>query len=183
MRNKQRTYDRFVNTTSEWLKALEGYDAEHLKHKPAPDQWSLAELYDHLMRVANTYQIPHFLNCANNGTKRLSGKNYKGMVIFDVDYLPGKKMRMENFPPDIVRDFTPVVKEKNILLKEFEGFIRMVQNDLQTKLMNADTNLKEYHPLFGWINAVEWFSLIEIHIRHHLPQRTRLEQAKATQTA
>ena len=65
---KEGAYNRFVKTSEIWLKDLEGYRADRITNKKGFEEWSISELYDHLMRVANTYQIPNFLQCVRHGT-------------------------------------------------------------------------------------------------------------------
>jgi hypothetical protein len=35
---------------------------------------------------------------------------------------------------------------------------------------------KTAHPAFGFLDAFEWFQLIEIHFRHHLRLKNRLDK-------
>ena len=102
-------------------------------------------------------------------------KNLRARIIFDLELLPYRKLKLENFPEEIATAFTPKSKEKDAIVKEFTEFIEHVKN-LQPLLKEADTSLKHKHPMFGWINAVEWFALVEIHIRHHTRQKTRIEK-------
>ncbi|WP_282089758.1 hypothetical protein [Aquimarina algiphila] len=52
--------DKFNKKASECLIALEKTDSEQISISPSQGIWSLSELYDHIMRVARTYQIPNF---------------------------------------------------------------------------------------------------------------------------
>lgn len=172
--NKKKAIVRFVRTSEEWLNDLKNFKDEQIALKASENQWCLAELYDHIMRVARTYQIPNFRKCLSEGVRKPLAKNYKGFVIFDVNYLPYTKMRMESFPTKIMNDFTPTIKPKQELIEEFESFIEEVKS-LESELLSSHSSIKYLHPLFGWINATEWFRLIEIHTRHHLPQRERIK--------
>lgn len=165
---------KFTKTSQEWLDELEKLDAKSITLKPSENQWCMAELYDHVMRVAHTYQIPNLHKCINAGVTKGYAKNYKGLVIFDLNYLPSTKMRLESFPPKIATGFTPIIKPKHDLVREFKTFIEEVKN-LEPVLETSDSSKKNKHPFFGWINATDWFRLIDIHIRHHLKQRERIK--------
>lgn len=165
--------NKFNETSEHWLSDLRDYPEEKLGKKPSSNEWSLAELYDHLMRVANTYQIPNFQECLNSRVTK-GKKNFRANIIFDLQLLPYRKMQLESFPENIAKDFTPEIKPKEVLLKEFGDWVKYVEA-LSEKVTKANPKVKHHHPLFGWINAIEWFSLIEIHIRHHTRQKKRIE--------
>jgi len=81
---------------------------------------------------------------------------------------------MESFPQHIVTDFTPEIRERNELFADFKNFREEVM-DVSKALKTADLAIKHRHPFFGTINARDWFALIAIHMRHHQPQKKRLE--------
>ncbi|MEM7549605.1 MAG: hypothetical protein AAF363_08020 [Bacteroidota bacterium] len=164
-----------METSQHWLADLHKYDADKMSIKPTKKQWCMAELYDHLMKVANTYQLPNFHLCLENGDKLKARKNLRARIIFDLQLLPYRKMKLESFPEEIANSFTPEIKKKPDLLSQFERWIKLVEEE-SLRLDKIDMAVKHFHPLFGWINAIEWFSLIEIHIRHHTRQKQRIEK-------
>ena len=50
---------RFNKKANEWLVDLRLLDKEVIQIKPTEKSWSLAEVYDHVMRVSRSYQIPN----------------------------------------------------------------------------------------------------------------------------
>ncbi|MFD2564437.1 hypothetical protein [Aquimarina rubra] len=74
----------FKKRSEKWYWDLQSYSQESLYHKPSSDQWSLAELYDHIIRVAKTYQLPNFHKCIENDTKKGKPKNGIGYLIFNI---------------------------------------------------------------------------------------------------
>lgn len=177
---KNAAIEKFIKTSREWMEELKKFDDQSIALKPSENQWGIAELYDHIMKVARTYQIYNFHKCLREGVKKGYSKNYIGFVIFDLKYLPNRKMRMESFPTKLVNDFTPILKSKNELIEEFAQFIEEVSS-LEKYIVASDSSKKHRHPLFGWINATEWFRLIEIHMAHHLPQRKRISAFVSSQ--
>ncbi|WP_298541337.1 hypothetical protein [uncultured Aquimarina sp.] len=164
----------FKKRSEKWYLDLKNYNQESLYYKPSSDQWSLAELYDHIMRVAKTYQLPNFHKCIKNDIKNGKPKNGAAYLIFNLNIIPSRNIKMESFPSKIVVDFTPEILERDRLENNFKEFITetVSMGDL---IKNCDTKIKHNHPFFGMINAIEWFSLIEIHMRHHERQKKRLE--------
>lgn len=172
---KRNVTEAFKRISSQWLENLNAFDDNILYTKPTENEWCMAELYDHIMRVARTYQIPNFYNCINNTPKLGAKKNIKGYIIFDLNFLPKRKIKIASFPNTIITDFTPQIRERKELTEDFKNFI----NEgiaISGILKKSNTTTKNHHPFFGMISAREWFSLMEIHMRHHQPQKKRLEQ-------
>ena len=49
----------FNRKANEWLVDLRMMDEEIIQIKPTEKSWSISEVYDHVMRVARSYQIPN----------------------------------------------------------------------------------------------------------------------------
>ncbi|AXT60892.1 hypothetical protein D1816_11220 [Aquimarina sp. AD10] len=167
----------FEKISKQWLFDLEHYTNEVLYQKPSETQWCLAELFDHIIRVARTYQLPNFNNCIQNNIRKGALKNGTAYLVFDLNIIPYKKIRMESFPTKVARDFNPLERDANELIEDFKLFINEVKRNAAL-LSNFDKKTKHFHPFFGMINAKEWFSLVEIHMRHHSKQKKRLESLK-----
>jgi len=165
-------FEKLANT---WLTDLKGYNEALLYAKPSKHEWSLAELYDHIMKVAWTYQMPNMYKCLHKRPVEGKPKNSKGYLVFNLNIVPYRKIPISSFPQDLQDNFAPEIKKRDELISEFEDFIKdiITINDL---LKTADLSIKSYHPFFGTINAREWYSLVEIHMRHHRRQKQHLEQ-------
>ncbi len=171
--NKNIVIKRLEKTGSKWLSDFRKFSDDDIIMKSHEKEWCLAELYDHVMRVARTYQIPNFRKALNGGEKKRP-KNIPGYVVFNINYLPERKIKMEDFPSNIVTDFTPVIRGKEELIVDFTellvGVMRVINETDHHKLRKKKHN----HPFFGYISALEWIALVEIHLRHHEQQRQRI---------
>lgn len=156
-----------------WLKDLEDLDEVQLFINPSEKSWSLAEVYDHIMRVTRTYQIPNLQKSMTSEAARKKRKNKYGLAVFNLGLRKNIKMKMETFPQPLVSDFTPQKRQKSDLLQDFKLFIKEV-NDLEPLLHQSTKLNKQYHPMFGDINTKEWFALIELHIWQHKKQKKRI---------
>jgi len=168
----------FKKRSGKWSMDLQNYSEQQLYYKPHTNQWCLAELYDHIMRVATTYQMPNFHKCIAGDIEKGKSKNSIAYLIFNANIIPYRTIKMESFPENIVTDFTPQILEKKLLEQNFKDFITQIIAKAPI-LKQSDKKVKHHHPFFGMINATEWFSLVEIHIRHHERQKKRLEAKNA----
>ena len=166
---------KFNKKAKEWLADLEKVEAEKIQLRPTEKSWSFAEMYDHVMKVARTYQIPNMKKSITESAKRKKRKNFYGYVVFNTSYRKNAHMKMEEFPKHLIDLFTPVVRSKEDLLKDFKNFIQEV-NELEEILNKSTSKDKHHHPLFGDINTKEWFALIEQHIWQHDKQKRKLKE-------
>ena len=177
--NTNKLLDRFNNKANEWLEDLRMLEEEVIHMRPTEKTWAMSEVYDHVMRVARSYQIPNMKKSVTEHAKRKKRKNKYGIAIFNIGYRKNVHMKMEEFPQPLVEAFTPVKRDKHELLDDFSAFIKEV-NDLRDILETSTKNDKHYHPMFGDINTKEWFALIELHIWQHDKQREKIKKYIAT---
>jgi hypothetical protein len=170
---------RFNKKANEWLVDLRLLDKEVIQIKPTEKSWSLAEVYDHVMRVSRSYQIPNLKKSVTESAERKKRKNKYGIAIFDFGYRKNVHIKMEGFPKPLVENFTPIKRDKDELVRDFLLFIKEV-NDLQEILEKSSKENKQYHLMLGDINTKEWFSLIEFHIWLHDKQRNKIKKYLAT---
>ncbi len=172
--NTQKLFNRFNRKADEWLLDLHTMDEESMHIRPSEKSWSYAEVYDHVMRVTRSYQIPNLKDSLTDSAKRVKRKNKYGFAIFNLGIRKNVKMKMEDFPKPISEAFTPNKRSKDELVKDFALFIQQV-NELERVLISSKKDSKQYHPFFGDIHTKEWFALIELHIWQHDKQRDRIK--------
>lgn len=165
----------FNDKANEWLDDLSSISEEKLNIRPAENSWSMAEVYDHVMRVSRRYQIPNLESSMTAGATRKKKKNFTGIAVFNLGVRKNVKMRMEEWPKKIVEDFTPTQRSKADLLDDFRIFIEEV-NALKVTLDKSSNQHKQYHPFFGDITTKEWFALIELHLWQHDKQKEKITQ-------
>jgi hypothetical protein len=181
MRTKK-LLDTFNKKANEWLRDLTAMDEESILIRPSEKFWSYAEVYDHVMRVGRSYQIPNLKKSLGDAADRKASKNIYGLAVFNLGIRKNVKMKMEKFPKPIAEAFTPVKRKKAELQEDFTAFILEV-NALEPILEKSDKNTKNYHPMFGDITTKEWFSLIELHIWQHDKQRTKIKAYLESRTS
>jgi len=156
-------------TTIEFYKyALNNYTMEQLRYKSVEDVWSVGQMYDHLIAVALEY-IAHIETCAASSEEQMSGRTEAGEELFQLGGFPPIKIKL---PPEYIPR-NPESKEEIIA-----GL-----DDVQEKLGKWADKVDYINPRcrcnhngFGWLNAREWYDLVDMHFRHHLRQKAELDQ-------
>lgn len=148
---------------------LSRYTLEQLRHVPGEEVWSIGQMYDHIILVAHEY-LDNVEMCATAHRAQSLGKTSKGEQLFKDGGFPPIKIRLPdemNAPPN-----------NSDSKEELEGRMEEVIERLEyweSKLSSIDPKNKVKHGGFGWLNALEWYELVEMHTRHHLRQKEELE--------
>lgn len=172
--NSLKKIAKFNTAANTWLADLENKSAEEILINPSLGSWSISELYDHIIKVGRSYQIPNLKKSITAQAERKKGKNVKGIIIFNlgIEKLP-VKVKMEHFPDPLPKYFTPIKQNKSDLIKDFKRYIEEV-NALKEIVLKSSRKNKQYHPMFGDIKTKDWFTIIVFHLYHHEKQRERI---------
>lgn len=159
----------FIRTTDIWIKDLKNYSIEQLLVKPAPESWSLGQLCKHILKLT-IYYCGQIKICVSTNDHA------------DEETLHGvKKMLERNAMPDVIingppsNDLTPQPESKEELLSGMAD-IKVRMKDTASLISNSSFKGKTKHAMMKYLNAEEWFQFIDIHLRHHLSQKARIEK-------
>lgn len=150
-------------------KNLTNYSFEQLRHIPEEGVWSIGQMYDHLILVAHEY-LDNVEICYAANEEQLLGKTRSGKELFKNKGFPPIKIRL----PDEMNSAPNNSDSLEDLINRMEGLIQRLQR-WETKVDAINPCYKVEHGGFGWLNAREWFDLVEMHSRHHLRQKEELE--------
>ncbi|WP_405079920.1 DinB family protein [Paenibacillus chitinolyticus] len=163
--------NRFEQLAETYIQELENYSLEELTRKPDEDQWSLGQMYVHLIKSALYRHLPIMEACrTSSGSEEAAGKTESGVEAYARGSYPPIRIQV---PPS--KEYTPLQPEsKDELVSGLREVIRAMRA-IQPTLADIPAANTVEHPGFGGLNAVEWFSLVEMHYRHHLRQKERLD--------
>ncbi|MEJ7680619.1 MAG: DinB family protein [Segetibacter sp.] len=158
----------FNHTIDIWINELEQYDFLQLGAKPSPKSWSLGQVYMHLIDDT-TYYIEQIKICVSTNDN----------VIEEAS--PGAKtMFLNNDFPDEIIEGAPA----NFYIRQpdnKEQLMRCLMN-LKDEINNVEILIskspfkgKTKHPGLNYFNANESFRFAEMHFRHHLRQKKRID--------
>lgn len=160
---------KFEELATYYIEELEKYSIEQFRMKPSSEEWSLGQMYNHL--IASTYmQLNAITKCKIETSSITNIKTEMGEKVYKLGAFPNIQIKVPNHPGYTPEN--PGTKEE--MQKQFLELITIVKNTEPT-LSSIPSDCKVEHPGLGYLNAAEWFQLISMHFAHHLRQKERLE--------
>ncbi|HEY0668148.1 MAG TPA: DinB family protein [Sphingobacteriaceae bacterium] len=158
-------------TINIWIAALQDYDFDTLIAKPDTENWSLGQVYLHLISETSYYIeqieicLAHNENCSEQMTE-------DAVNIFANNGFPDEKIK--NHSPSAQN--VPQPANKSLLLEQMLN-MKSQLNYQWNKIVENRSSGKTRHPGLGYFNAREWIQFAELHLRHHLRQKGRIENS------
>ncbi|MGG0278520.1 DinB family protein [Bacillus pacificus] len=162
---------KFEELATYYMEELEKYSIEQFKIKPSAEEWSLGQMYNHL--IASTYmQLDAIAKCRTELPSVTNKKTDMGEKVYMMGAFPDIKIKLPDHP-----GYTPEnPANKEDVQKQLLELITVVK-DIEPTLSSIPRDCKVEHPGLGYLHAAEWFQLIFMHFAHHLRQKERLENA------
>ncbi|HXI11075.1 MAG TPA: DinB family protein [Thermoanaerobaculia bacterium] len=164
---------RFDRTTTDWLDSLGRYCDDDLRRPgPDPEGWNLGQVYSHIIEATESLAIPSIRKCLDPERKSSPGSmNIAGRLIFFIGSFPPVRIRFKPRPDYVPSDIT--VDDAKAGLIRTRDAIRSISGSIE----KADPLRRARHPAFGPLNAQQWLLFAEMHLRHHLRQKRRIDKA------
>ena len=161
----------FASTLQAYISALDRYTDEQFSAKPDELEWSLGQMYEHLYGANTYFFLANVKRCLEQRKGQEGGEmNANGLNVFKYNSFPPIRVKV----PDAVRGPEPVARTREAYKLLFEGTLR--DGLALADAAAADPGVyKTLHPVFGWMNAIEWFQSAETHARHHFRQQKERE--------
>jgi hypothetical protein len=168
----------FEKIAGEWIKDVELYSDEQFLRKPDEHQWSIGQVYVHLIQSTLNYHMQQIRQCAEKrGTEIRGGKKMPGRISYFLGVIPPVRVHVP--PSPTYTPAQPVSKQE--VAERLHEVIRSV-NEIRGIAESASLTHKTAHPGFGYLNAQEWFQLIPMHYHHHRRQQKRLNDFLGVRT-
>lgn len=149
---------------------LQDYSLEQLRHITAEGVWSIGQMYDHLILVAHDY-LNNVETCEATKEEQTLGKTEFGEHLYKIGGFPPIKIKL----PDELNTTPNNSDSKEYLISRLDQVIER-SSQWESKVDAINPNYKVKHEGFGWLNAKEWYDLVNMHFRHHLRQKCELER-------
>lgn len=162
----------FEKIAGDWIKDVELYSDGQFLRKPDEHQWSIGQVYVHLIQSALNYHMQQIRQCVEKkGTEIRGGKKVPGKIAYLLGRIPPVRVHVPPSPA-----YTPAqpVSKQDVIVR-LHDVIRSVQ-EIRETAESASLTHKTAHPGFGYLNAQEWYRLIPMHYHHHRLQQKRLNE-------
>jgi len=161
--------ENFNHTINHWLSELERYSFTELCLKPSAGAWSLGQLYRHLIQEANFYreQIEICVR-SNDHTKEEASAAGRAM-------LANNEFPNEIIEGDPANAFIPQPESKEKLLHDL-ALVKEQMNQVAVMIRETSFHGKTKHPGLNYFSAEEWLQFADMHFRHHLRQKKRIDE-------
>lgn len=167
--NNKKTLSNFLKIVEILEKEFEKYDFNQLTKKENQENWSMGQLYKHLIDGTLNFHLLQVNQCINSTENKSKKKDFKGFMAYNIlnGFLPIK------IKVPASETYTP--KQPNSVSEIKDGFHKLKKEMKNTfKNLENDENGKTSHPRFSYLNAFEWDHLIPMHFKHHLRQKKRI---------
>jgi len=161
---------QFNNTIQQWIGQLDNYSIEMLCQRPQADAWSLGQVYIHIIEDTTFYleQMKAALASENRNAER--SMRAQARAMFENNGFPD--MMLEN-PFNDINLRQPQSKDE---LLQGLTVIKDEVNQLFGHIDLSTAKGKTEHPGFAFFDAFEWLQFAEMHMRHHLRQKRRIDE-------
>ncbi|MFI5188040.1 MAG: DinB family protein [Chitinophagales bacterium] len=158
----------FNRTVDTWIKELDHYNLIQLCLKPSPASWSLGQVYFHLVKNTS-YYIEEIKVCLSAEANMDQEKSPEAVTMFRNNEFPDAVIEG---PDTNVETPQPGSKEElmNALLN-----LKHEMNRVYCIISNSHNKGKTKHPGLGYFSADDWLQFAEMHLRHHLRQKKRID--------
>jgi hypothetical protein len=159
----------FNQTIDTWIKELDSYSFEQLCAKPSPESWSLGQVYVHVIEATH-YFIKQINICATSDNNMNEEAFPAAKTMFLKNDFPD--LRLEG-PPSNASTVQPASKEQILT-----GLMNLKEDLHKAETLVATSTGKGKTRHFGlnYFSAEEWLQFAEMHMRHHLRQKKRIDE-------
>ena len=160
--------DRFNETIEKWIGALDSYTLEMLCRQPRAGSWSLGQVYIHIIDDT-TWFAEQVRTCLLTNANSEKEMQEDAKVLFRNNAFPDRQL---TGPSTGVNMRQPASKDELL-----EG-LTSLKDKVNQLFFASDPSVsigKTQHPGFQFFNAMEWLQFAEMHMRHHLRQKERID--------
>lgn len=159
---------QFDNTISQWLGYLNSYTIEDLNIQPQPGSWSIGQVYTHIITETD-YFIGQAKDCLTHNNDSDKHMHPHAVAMFAANSFPDMKIdgpaTGKHIPQPVSKE--SIVQALQLLCKE--------ANNIYSKLIVCNNAGKTRHPGLLYFSAIQWLQFADMHMRHHLRQKERID--------
>lgn len=156
------------DTINTWLEELNRYSFAQLVAKPTLKNWSMGQLYMHLID-ATGYFIRQAEICLSSTEHAAEEASAAARKMFAEDAFPDKLIEG---PPS--NKHTPQPESRELIIGQLDQLKKQLANIAPRFQADAGTG-KTKHPGLHYFTAGEWLQFANMHMQHHFRQKKRID--------
>lgn len=167
-------FDDIDGTRARLLRSVEDLSAEQQNFRPAPEKWSVAEIFEHLSIVER--RVAHLLGSLVEkaeaaGQMRAAAEPFAPVTIAEfVEQTRAQKLNA----PENIRPSGASLADSLASLRDS----RAALHALRPRVEQTDyAGMRFPHPAWGPLNLYQWLAFVGAHEARHLAQINALKEA------
>jgi hypothetical protein len=166
----ERTLRKLDRTLGIWRAQLGPLDDAAFARTPDGGGWSVGQICHHL-RSASDLLLGNAEQCAAGDGRDMGFQVFPAIMAL-IGSIPPARIKVPDLPEELRQVSQPVQLGREDGLAVFDG-IEERMREMRAAMESASPRCRRRHPAGGWMNAVQWYQLNEMHMRHHLRQLAR----------
>ncbi|MBS1519883.1 MAG: DinB family protein [Bacteroidetes bacterium] len=159
----------FNETIQKWIDFLDDYTLEMLCQKPDDSSWSLGQVYTHITNDTEWFAEQMAAAMQTNADSEKEMHENAHMML------------QNNRFPDITIQgpATGIYIKQPESKDEVRQKLLAIKNDVNNLYTSFDSSKaigKTRHPGLLYFNTLDWLQFAEMHLRHHLRQKRRIDE-------
>ena len=161
--------ENFNRALDNWIKELDQKTFIQLCTKPSATSWSLGQVCNHLI-INTNYYLGQAEICLSTDDHRSEEMSPDAKIMFRNNAFPNEVIEG---PPENAH--TPQPESKEELMRNLLKLKEEI-NRIGILISKSTSKGKTKHPGLNYFSAMEWLQFGEMHFRHHLRQKQRIEK-------
>lgn len=166
----QEIYAETEKVLDQYSARLNQYNFQQFSHKPALDRWCVGEVYSHLIRATLLYHLRVVDRCLSNLENAEQKATPEAEADFGANEMAPVKIKVPPTP-----GYDPPMPESIEKVRSDIDAVRKRMLAVRDKLTTEPESGKMEHPIYGYLDAKQWYQLIGMHWKHHLMQLDELD--------
>jgi hypothetical protein len=157
-----------AGTIDHWIQALQQYSFVQLCAVPEKDSWSAGQLFNHLINDTRFYLQQARLAVSSDDNSNETAAAF-AQTLFSNNAFPNQVIA-----GNPLNAFIPQPATKQQLTDDMNELKKEIIK-LEQIIIKGSHKGKSRHPGLGYFSAVEWLQFADIHFRHHLRQKEKID--------
>ncbi len=168
--NTAKVFSSIQQVVQTYKSRLESINDSKFQQRNEDGSWSYSEVYQHIFDLS-ILSLMELDKCLSGDGKSRKTHWISRLILYFGRFPPAMKFK-------VPKSLAPRVKKisRAQALAMIDTFLNQLK-PYETKVSQANANVKTRHPRLGFFNAAQWLRFTEIHLKHHLKQLDRIDKS------